>query len=110
MPFACIVYTLSSVTALHLLTAKAGTSTQGDTFWDGENFRSGGSSGGGIRSSSPQWRSGGGGGAGGTSSDYYHGQIGMEVSITSTPKMYAGGGGAGALDFLTFAHCARSSI
>jgi len=82
-----------------LFTADKGTSTQGDTFWNGETFQPGGSSGGDIWASLPEYRSGGGGGAGGEPSDFYKGGNGVLVSITSTPTMYAGGGGAGGVAF-----------
>jgi len=73
-----------------------GSSTQGNTYWNGSSYVAGGSSGNGNLASDGNYYAAGGGGAGNTQFDnIYNGKTGVQISITGTPLFYAAGGGGG---------------
>jgi hypothetical protein len=70
-----------------------GTSLQGNTYWNGTAYVSGGSAG--RANATGQYYGGGGGGMGTNGATYKDGNSGVQNSITGSAVWYAAGGGAG---------------
>jgi hypothetical protein len=72
-----------------------GSSTQGNTLWNGSSYVAGGKSGRANTTTFNDLNAGGGGGAGDNGSSYKDGNAGVQINITGTPQFYAAGGGGG---------------
>ena len=71
-----------------------GSTTQGNTFWDGTVYVAGGHNGGPQNPGGLSGNNGGGGGGAGGGTTSHDGGIGRQVDITGTNVYYGGGGGA----------------
>jgi hypothetical protein len=76
-----------------------GSSTQGNTLWNGTSYVAGGSAGNGNLTSDGHYYAAGGGGAGNTlfNNSIYNGKTGVQINITGVSQFYAAGGGGGQL-------------
>ncbi len=76
-----------------------GSSTQGNTLWNGTSYVAGGSAGNGNLTSDGNYYAAGGGGAGNTlfNNSIYNGKTGVQINITGASQFYAAGGGGGQL-------------
>ena len=77
-----------------------GSSTQGNTLWNGTSYVAGGSAGNGNLTSDGNYYAAGGGGAGNTlfNNSIYNGKTGVQINITGASQFYAAGGGGGQLN------------
>ena len=75
---------------------QAGSKTQGNTYWNGSSYVSGGNNGRQNTNDGDLYLGGGGGGVGVINSSHYsNGNDGVTINITGTPQTYAAGGGSG---------------